>query len=107
MQFKKRMSDFKVLEKIEILHGFSVNFNDRFKNIDLLFIDGDHSINGCKSDFDFFAGAIVSGGFILFHDYDPDRDELGPTWVIKNLIANNTMFKRIGLVDSLWIGKKL
>jgi predicted O-methyltransferase YrrM len=107
VQFKERMSDLNVIRKIEILHGFSVEFKDKFKEIDLLFIDGDHSINGCKADFEFFAQKIVPGGYILLHDYDSSRNELGPTWVVKNLIADNSTFKHICLVDSLWIGKRL
>jgi predicted O-methyltransferase YrrM len=105
-QFKQRMTDLGVMEKIEILHGYSAEFKDRFETIDLLFIDGDHSIEGCKADFDYFAKAIVRGGYIMFHDYYPERDELGPTWVIKNLIAKNDSFEYVALVESMWIGRR-
>jgi hypothetical protein len=37
-------------------------------NIDFLFIDGDHSYEGCKSDFDAWAPRVKEGGLILFHD---------------------------------------
>lgn len=105
-QFQERMAELQVDGRIEVLQGRSADFGEKFEKVDLLFIDGDHSIGGCKADFDLFAGKIVSGGYILFHDYDPRNDELGPTWVIKNLVANNPAFKYIRLVDSLWIGRK-
>jgi hypothetical protein len=106
VQFKQRMTRLGVMDKIAVLHGYSRDFKNTFKNIDLLFIDGDHSIEGCKADFDYFAGVIAPGGYILFHDYYPARDELGPTWVIKHLIGNRNVFDCVALVDSLWIGRK-
>lgn len=38
--------------------------------INVLFIDGDHSFEGCADDFNNFAPFVVSGGWILFHDCD-------------------------------------
>lgn len=105
-QFKERMAELGVEETIRILHGRSVDFKDEFETVDLLFIDGDHSISGCKTDFDLFAHKVVPGGYILFHDYDPKCEELGPTWVIDNFVAKNSVFKFICLVDSLWIGRR-
>jgi predicted O-methyltransferase YrrM len=37
--------------------------------IDLLFIDGDHSYNGVRADWQLFGPKVRSGGLILFHDY--------------------------------------
>lgn len=41
-------------------------------DIDLLFIDGDHSYRACKDDFDHFAPRVRPGGLILIHDVFPD-----------------------------------
>jgi len=41
------------------------------KPIGLLFIDGEHSYKGCKIDYEGFSKHIVSGGFLVFHDYLP------------------------------------
>jgi predicted O-methyltransferase YrrM len=38
------------------------------KPIDLLFIDGDHSYAGCKSDIDLFTPHVKVGGLVVFHD---------------------------------------
>lgn len=39
--------------------------------IDLLFIDGDHSYKGVKSDFEMYSSLVSPGGFIAFHDIVP------------------------------------
>lgn len=44
------------------------------KEIDVLFIDGDHSYEGCKGDIDAWAPFVKDKGVILFHD----ADEGGP-----------------------------
>lgn len=37
-------------------------------SVDVLFIDGDHSYDGVKSDFDRYKHYVRSGGYIVFHD---------------------------------------
>lgn len=93
--------------KIEILKGYSNQFADYFKEIDFLFIDGDHSIEGCKYDYETFSGFVKVGGFLAFHDYDPERFDLGPTWVINNRLKNNHDFAFYKSYDSLWIAKRI
>jgi cephalosporin hydroxylase len=36
--------------------------------IDLLFIDGDHSYNGVKQDYEMYSPLVRSGGIVSFHD---------------------------------------
>jgi cephalosporin hydroxylase len=38
------------------------------RKIDLLFIDGDHSYEGVRADFELFRGFVRSGGWIALHD---------------------------------------
>lgn len=38
------------------------------KKIDLLFIDGDHTYEGIKKDYDMYAPLVGKGGLIVFHD---------------------------------------
>ena len=58
--------------------------------IDLLFIDGDHTIDGCKSDFELYASRVSVGGYIILHDIFPQFcGHEGPRFVIDNLINNN------------------
>jgi MMP 1-O-methyltransferase len=106
-QFRKNMVDLGVMKNIVIKQGYSYQFHNDFEKIDLLFIDGDHSIEGCKSDFELYAGKVVVGGFIAFHDFYETRDELGPTWVIKHMVMGSREFRFYGKYDTLWVARKV
>lgn len=105
-QFKTTMNRHSLLNKIEILKGYSSQFIDKFIQIDFLFIDGNHSIEGCDFDYLNYSPLIKKSGFIALHDYYPQREDLGPTWVIKNRLQNDTNFKFIRQFDSLWVARK-
>lgn len=63
-------------------HGAGVLFGDshdrvtvqRLKDqlggraVDILFIDGDHSYDGARSDWTLYAPLVRAGGFVVFHD---------------------------------------
>ena len=87
--FEKNMIDLKVFQKIIVKNGYSYNFHDDFDEIDFLFIDGDHSIDGCKLDYNLYAHKIKKGGYIALHDYYPDRLDLGPTYVINEMVLKS------------------
>lgn len=106
-QFQQNMKKFGLLHKIETCAGYSPQFAGQFTSIDLLFIDGDHSLEACDKDFTLFSPALVPGGYILFHDYDPLRKDLGPTWVIENRILPLPKFSFVGRYESLWVGQKV
>ena len=42
------------------------------KKIDLLFIDGDHSYEGVKKDFELYKSSVSKNGIVAFHDIVPD-----------------------------------
>jgi predicted O-methyltransferase YrrM len=44
----------------------------RGRPLDLLFIDGDHSYAGVRTDFEAYSGLVRPGGLIGFHDIVPD-----------------------------------
>jgi predicted O-methyltransferase YrrM len=50
-------------ETVRSLHGLR-------GSVDLLFIDGDHSYEGVRSDFENYAPLVRPGGLIAFHDVD-------------------------------------
>jgi hypothetical protein len=96
-----------LLDRVVIHQGFSREFITAFAAIDLLLIDGDHSVAGCRFDFENFGPKIVRGGYVVFHDYYPDRSDLGPTWVIENLVKPGGQFEEFLRADSLWVGRKI
>lgn len=59
------------------------NFCNKF---DLIFIDGDHTYDGVKKDFEIYKELLSDRGAILFHDVDPNHlfpNELGGGQVAK------------------------
>jgi len=40
------------------------------KEIDILFIDGDHSYDGVITDFNMYSKLVASGGYVVFDDYN-------------------------------------
>lgn len=59
-----------VADRVEIIRKTSAdaaaNWGER--SIDLLFIDGDHSYEGVKKDWDLFSPHVSKFGVVLFHD---------------------------------------
>ncbi len=104
--FTSNMERLEVLKKIVVKQGYSYQFQGDISSINFLFIDGDHSIEGCKTDFDLYSPKIIPGGFIAFHDYYEERNDLGPTYVIKNIVRKHDNFKFYKQYDTLWIAKK-
>jgi predicted O-methyltransferase YrrM len=47
------------------------NYSTQF---DLLHIDGDHSYESCKSDYELYSAIVRPGGLIVFHDIHHARD---------------------------------
>lgn len=105
-QFSERMKSLSVFPMIEIWRGRSSDFADREVEIDFLFIDGDHSVEGCRHDHETYSPKVKRGGFVAFHDYQKDRKDFGPTWVIENLVIPSGDFDFIEQSGSVWVGRK-
>ena len=108
-QFRRNMDARGVLGRIECWQGRSTDFSEKIKTlgpIDLLFIDGDHSIAGCDFDFLTYSPYLQRGGYLLFHDFDKTRENLGPTWVINHRVRPSGEYQFIALYESLWICRR-
>jgi predicted O-methyltransferase YrrM len=106
-QFQNTFKANGLSNKVQAMVGYSNKFIDQFPTIDFLFIDGDHSIEGCDYDYTNYAHKVKKGGYLAFHDFNPERDELGPTWVIKNKVMKDPDYKIHGVFDSLWVAVKV
>ncbi len=59
----------KYRERIEVNRGRSLDVASRWSRpLDFLFIDGDHSYEGCSADLRAWLPFVKSGGWIAFHD---------------------------------------
>ncbi|TXC81412.1 class I SAM-dependent methyltransferase [Luteibaculum oceani] len=67
-EFKKNVVS--VRRKINLCQGYSHDVAMNFEGeIDFLFVDGDHSYEGVKKDFDLWFPKLKPGGIICFHDF--------------------------------------
>ncbi|GAP98477.1 O-methyltransferase [Leptolyngbya sp. NIES-2104] len=61
--------------------------------IDFLFIDGDHTRQGCLTDWMLFYPQVSVGGYIVLHDIYPEHCGWeGPRYVLDECIKNNHQF---------------
>lgn len=76
--------------------------------LDFLFIDGDHSYQGVKQDFDLYSGLVKPGGLIAMHDILPREDvpsievyrfwrEINTRFQTTELISNEPGDRKIGI----------
>lgn len=63
------------------------------EEVDLVFIDGDHSEEGCRTDWELWHPHVAAGGVVLFHDAratQPDPVGLpGPTTVVDEVFRTD------------------
>jgi predicted O-methyltransferase YrrM len=71
VSFKQNTKNFQ--EYIVPVRGFSTEVVPQVRqmvdSLDLLFIDGDHSYEGAKADWEMYKGFLRSGSVVIFHDY--------------------------------------
>jgi len=64
-----RIEKANMMSRFHLIHGKSQEVWKQVPSeIDILLIDGNHSYNQCKLDYELYEPLVKSGGFILFHD---------------------------------------
>lgn len=59
-------------------------------SLDFVFIDADHSYEGCKADIEAWAPKVKSGGYLCGHDYDhPIKVDFGVKRAVDEAVASN------------------
>lgn len=84
-------ADIKILKKLSA----DIIDEDIDMEIDLLFIDGDHSYQSVLNDFNKFIKFVKSGGFIVFDDLHQE----GPNKVFTELLNTNKYIKLFGIYE--------
>ena len=82
------------------------------ENVEFIFIDGDHSLEGIQKDWDIYSVKVVKGGFILLHDttipkHDSNVANLASYNFFDSTIKYDKRFEIIETVDSLNVLKRL
>ncbi len=86
------------------LRGYSKEIANQFiDQIDLLFIDGDHSYDGCLTDIQAWSPHLVRGATIIFHDYSwadgvrrAIEEMIVPNQLMRGAIVHGTYWTKVG-----------
>ena len=73
--------------------------------VELLFIDGDHSLEGARRDADLWLPRLVAGGTVMMHDVGA-AGYVGPREVFRRMICWSDGFERIGRVGSMGVATR-
>jgi predicted O-methyltransferase YrrM len=61
---------------------------EEFAPYDFLFIDGDHTVEGVRKDYDMYAPLVRKGGIVAFHDWGYQEGAPSHRWPIRDCIAS-------------------
>jgi predicted O-methyltransferase YrrM len=79
--------------------------------VDFVFIDGDHTYEGLRADWQGWSPLIAPGGCIALHDSrsTPDRsiDDAGSVRFTREVILSDPRFRVADMVDSLTVLRRL
>jgi len=73
--------------------------------VELLFVDGDHSVEGSRSDAQLWLPRVMVGGTVMFHDVATSGYS-GPRRVFQREICRSHLFHRVRRVGSMGIAER-
>jgi predicted O-methyltransferase YrrM len=72
-------------------------------NINILFIDGDHSYQGVINDFSLYHDLVKPGGYIVFDDYNDSQYSPEVNLAVNDIVKQfSTQYKIIGTIPNLY-----
>jgi predicted O-methyltransferase YrrM len=84
-------------------HSFETlnNLKSKVSEIDILFIDGDHSYHSVIQDFNNYKDLVISGGYIVFDDYNDSQYSPEVKPAVDDIINSlNGEFEIIGCIEN-------
>ena len=109
---RKTVANNKLVHKVKFIPMLSSQAASSVPfSIDFIFIDGDHSVEGIKNDWELYSQKVIQEGVMLLHDtripaHDPAVSELGSYQYFNSVIKNDTRFEIVETVDSLTVLRK-
>lgn len=92
-------------DKIVYFEGTSAfSYIDWQRPIDLLFIDGVHSYQGVKDDFETFGTKVKPGGIVIFHDIFLYDNTIGA--YVEDIVKEG-LLKKIEIVDDTFSERRV
>lgn len=105
----KNAADLGFAEKIEFIKDTTAGYFKKLSatpvEYDLLFIDGDHSYEGCMADMQDYASLLMPGGYMVMHDYISPKYP-GVKKATDEFIQQHPEFESLYLVQSMLIVRK-
>jgi hypothetical protein len=71
-------------------------------DIDVLFIDGDHSYNGVKNDFNLYSPLVKNGGYIVFDDYNDHVSSPEVKPAVNEIVSTLVGYEIIGTLPNVY-----
>lgn len=102
----RMLKEFNSSKEIDIIRGNSHSeetleqVKDKVEKVDFLFIDGDHTYEGVKEDFEMYKQLVSEEGIIAFHDIVPHAESKKEYENAKNFGENES--KHVAVGDSDW-----
>ena len=89
-------------ERRIVLHMNSVDAAKKIEDgtMDFVFIDADHTYEGCKADIAAWRSKVKMGGILCGHDYD--NKGYGVTQAVDEFVAENKLFLDCGDDHTWW-----
>ena len=109
----KYLKNLGLYNKIVWIEDFSNLAIDKIPDdIDFIFVDGDHSFDGVKKDFELYSQRLSINGLIAFHDariFEKGwtKENWGPVKLVNEIIIPSKKWSIIAQVDSLIIVKRI
>jgi hypothetical protein len=82
--------------EIAVKHSTDCAAEFEDEQFDLVFIDGDHSYSGCKTDIDAWWPLVKRGGWLSGHDYDHPKFPFGVKQAVDEWAENNGVLVELG-----------
>ncbi|MBL9076925.1 MAG: class I SAM-dependent methyltransferase [Planctomycetes bacterium] len=104
--FEQNLRDAGVHDLVDVRQGLSQDLaRDWREPIDLLFLDGDHSDEAARRDFDDWSKHVRPGGFVVLHDA-VHPVHTGPRRVVEQRITPDPSWVDRRQVDSMFVARK-
>jgi cephalosporin hydroxylase len=105
---EKFIADCGVADRVELRQGPSHAFAQKFARmdpVDMVFVDGNHSYEGCGADLADYAPCIRSGGYLATHDYNCSQHP-GVRAAVDEFLDSNVNFEPLYLVHSMLVMRR-
>ncbi len=76
--------------------------------LSLVFIDGGHALETVRNDYSSWAGHVMPGGYLLFHDIFPDPEKGGQApYEIYKMAAGSGLFRELPMKKTIGVLQRL